>query len=625
MTDANGATEGPAITLLGNEMLTWSDAEGVVGAFGGLLAPQLLRGFRGERGRVLVAGPTTVPVILEVATHFAATEVLVRSLPDAEALRAALPEAIAVTCGPLDRKVAAGATYDAVVAVAGIDRLHSAEEQAPAAADTLAGLAALVGEGGELFVAVGNAVGVDLLLSLDQSSGHGDAHWPEGTAPDLASPALADVADLLAGHGLVQVERWHCHGPRRAPLVAAAAATFESHRADPVLIRTVAHAYDAVDPAAPAIKDPAATVRELVRAGLGASTAPLSVLHLRRGAAAEEPADELLVTDTAVTYRLVPGSGAADGWTRELLGEAAVVQVAEGLTRDTGALTGPVPGGPTLADAAEAALAGHDVSAAGELVRRYRDWLGPDADAEVPADRVAVVPSLLALTDEGLAVIDGSLLAGAPAPRDVVLARGLLVLAADVLDRGVRHPWSAGASARDLAVSLLAAAGIEAPTTEDGDAPVVAAAIALDARLRPAGTAPDFHRPGGDRVASYAELAELAASAARRAAEADDHVVWLLRRIQRTQRTVRFTRGNLARLEGSAEMRIGRKVLAARTRARAWRDRRRARNEPPVGEWVDPATLPEAPEESDVPQIEQKLLPPGYVPDERIEVVPNED
>lgn len=622
MTDANGATDGTAVTLLGNEMLTWSDADGVVGAFGGLLAPHLLRGFRGERGRVLVAGPTTVPVILEVAAQFAATEVLVRSLPDAEVLRAALPAGIAVTCGPLDRHVAAGSTYDAVVAVAGVDRLHSAEEQAPSAADTLAGLAALVGEGGELFVAIGNTVGVDRLLSLDESSGHGDAHWPEGAAPDLTSPALADAATLLAGHGLAQVERWYCHGPRRAPLVAAAEATFESHRADPVLIRTVAHAYDAVDPAAPAIKDPAATVRELVRAGLGAATAPLSVLHLRRGATAEVPADELLVTDTAVSYRLVPGEG---GWTRELLGEPAVLRVAEGLTRDTGALDGPVPGGPTLADAVEVALASHDVSAAGELVRRYRDWLGPEAGAEVPADRVAVVPSLLALAEDGLAVIDGSLVADEPGPRDVVLARGLLVLAADVLDRGVRHPWPAGASACDLAVSFLAAAGIEAPSTEDGDAPLLRAALALDARLRPADTAPDFHRPGGDRVASYAELAELAARAARRAADADEHVVWLLRRIQRTQRTIRFTRGNLARLEGSAEMRIGRKVLAARTRARAWRDQRRARNAAPVGEWVDPATVPEAPEESEVPQIEENLLPPGYVPDERIQVVPNED
>ncbi|MFL6160199.1 MAG: hypothetical protein ACJ72D_29270 [Marmoricola sp.] len=618
--------DGEGITLLGSEMLTWSDADGSTGAFGGLLAPHLLHLSAGSRGRALVAGPTTAAVIRDIAAGYAQTDVLVRSFLDARALRAALPDSIGVFCGPLDRmarRVAGGgSTYDAVVAVAGTDRLHTAEEDTPLPATTLADLATLVADGGDLLVGVGNPVGVDRLLSLGSASSHQDADWPDGLASAVALPLSVDAtASVLAGHGLDPVETWHCHGRRSDPLVAAPSSTFGARAEDSVLVREVGRAYDVLDPSAPAIKDPAATVRDLVRAGLGASTAPLTVLHLRRGGAAVDPADTVLVCEPAhdgapaLAYRLVPGGA---GWSRELLGEPTTIQVAPGLSRTTGALVGPVPSGPTLAESVEALCAVHDVTAAGALVRRYRDWLGTGT---IAPDRVPVTPGLLAVDGDALALIDPSWIAAAPAPRDVVLARGLLDVAADLLARGVRHPWSAAASARTIAASLLAAAAIE------DSAPVLAAAVELDAELRPAGTVPDYDVPGNAGRRSYAELAELAEAAAIRAADGDGHVLWLLGRLQARQRMLRATRSKVRSLETSREMWIGRRVLVLRSLRRRRQERREALLDGPTGEWRDPSTIPPDPFEDPegVVRVEEDLLPPGYEPPEQVEVLPRED
>lgn len=604
------------IHLLGAEMLTWSDLDGEVGGFGGLLAPHLLPG---SGGRALVAGPTSVPVILDIARRHDATEVLVRSFLDAQQLREALPADVVVHCGPLDRMVRTGATFDVVIAVAGTDRLHTAEEDTPAPEKILADLSALVADGGELFVGVGNPVGVDRLLSLGASSRHRDADWPDGLVTDV--PVVLDVqatAAELAGLGLSPIETWHCHGRRSDPLIAASAATLTGRASDSVLAREVGHAYDVADPSAPAIKDPAATVRDLVRAGLGASTAPLAVLHVRRGGTEVAPAAGVLVQEPVhdqappVAYRLVPGPG---GWTRELLGEPVTFTLA-GLTRDTAKLTGPVPSGPTLAEAIEACLADHDPTAAGVLVRRFRDWLGAE---EVPADRVPVTPRLLAVDGDALVPLDLSWTATAPAPRDVVLARGLLEVAADLLARGVRHPYSPAASARVVATSLIAAAGIEDPE-------VIDAGVALDAGLRPVPV--DYDVPGNAGRLSYAELAELAATSATRAAEADEHVLWLLRRLQGRQRALRATRGRMEALEKSREMWIGRRVFVIRSLIRRWRRKRDLKQNGPAGEWKDPATRKPDPEDDpNAPfTVEEQLLPPGYRPPaDKAQVIPDED
>lgn len=626
-------TEVGHVTLLGSEMLTWSDLDGDVGGFGGLLAPHLLHDFGGPRGRALVAGPTTAAVVIDVATQFEMTDVLVRSYADAQTLRDALPESVGVFCGPLDRMVREGRVYDAVVAVAGTDRLHSAEEDTPARGAVLGDLAALVGPGGELFVSVGNPVGIDRLLSLDTGSRHGNADWPDGFQPApgtvVRTPTIDETVALLEEQGLARVETWHCHGRRSDPLVAAPAVTFADRALDSVLAREVARAYDVADPSAPAIKDPAVVVREMVRAGLGAATAPLAVLHLRRGGAASDPADALLVQEPvhegspAVAYRLDPNGS---GWTRVLLGEPATYQVGSGLTRNSAALNGAVAAGPTLAEAIEACCAEHDASGAGVLVRRYRDWLGPAADSVVAVDQVPVTPAHLAVDGDRLLVIDSGWVAREPARRDVVLVRGLLDVAADLLARGVRHPWSPAASARTIAVSLAAAAGIEVLPDGTGDA-LLDEVLALDACLRPVGETPNYDAAGNADRLSYAELAELARSTAERAAQSDEHVFWLLRRLQGRQRALRATRARARAAEESREMWIGRRVMVLRSLKRRWDRRQEAKLNGPFGEWTDPATRPPNPEDDPdaLVTIERQFLPPGYRGDDRIEVIPDEE
>jgi len=611
-------TSPEGITLLGSEMLTWSDAQGEVGAFGGLVAPHLLHAFRGTRGRVLVAGPTAADVIRDVAAQFDGADVLVRSWLDAQDLRAELPQSVGVVCGPLDRLPAPGGGYDAVVAVAGLDRLHSAEEETPTWERVVAELTRVLSPTGELYLAVGNPAGIDRLLSLSSDARHHDADWPDGHLVSSTAAGIDDVADHLESeHGLSRVETWVCHGRRSDPLVAASASTFVARRHDPVLLRMVGRAYDVPDASAPALKDPGATARELVRAGLGAATAPLSVLHVRRGAGgAEAPVDVVLVQEPVieeappVAFRMVREG---DGWVRSVLGTPQSYTVAPGLTRDTALLSGPVPTGESLAAELAECCAQHDVSTAGALVRRLRDWLGDGASADVAAGKVPLTPRRLVVADGSLAAADLSFSATQASTRDVVLVRDLLDFAADLLARGGRHPWSAAASPRELATSLAAAAGVEVADSLYADA------VALDARLRP-GQAPEFEAPGGGRQPrSYAELAELAEELAQRAADGDAHVLWLLRRLQTRQRTIRKTRGMLRAVNESREYRVGRKIFWIRELRRRREQQREAAARALDGEWRDRSS--DDPE-YDPDEVESDLLPPGYTPPEEIRLVP---
>lgn len=599
------------ITLLGSEMLTWSDLDGEAGAFGGLLAARLVGT---GRGHVLVAGPTAAEVVTEIAGSFARADVLVRSWLDAHQLREALSAEIGLYCGPLDRMPRPDAGYDAVVALAGIDRLHSAEQETPSWRRTLAALAGLLAPDGELYLGIGNPVGVDRMLSLSPSTRHHDADWPEGHLAETDLPTAAAVRGLLADeHDLAAVETWFCHGSRSAPWLAANAAALEGRAGDPVLLGAVAHAYEIPDVSAPPLKDPTETVRDLVRAGLGAATAPLTVLHLRHGAPAPQSAPVALVQEQgdgrfpAVAYRLTHDG---DGWTRALLGESAA-RSGDGLVRDTALLDGPVPEGESLADLLARACREHDLAVVGALVRRYRDWLGDAADAEVPAERVPVTLRRLVLGAEGLEVLDPSFRAADGAPRDVVLLRALLDFACALQARGARHPWSVAASPRLLATSLVAAAGIEA------DEELHAAAAALDVALH--GEARDLTSPA-TVPASYAELAELVESLGRRAAESDEHVLWVLQRLQTRQRTIRKTRAKVRELSGSREYRVGRRIFWVRDLLRRRAQRREEAGKTPTGQWR--TKKDERPEDARI-EVESDLFPPGYVPDEsRIEVLP---
>ncbi len=616
-------TSSDGITLLGSEMLTWSDVHGEAGAFGGLIAPHLLRGFMGAPDRVLVAGPVTPAVISGVAAGFAHTDVLTRSWPDAQELRDQLPADVSVFCGPLDRMVRPDEGYDAVVAVAGIDRLHSAEEETPTWQDVIGHLAGLLHERGELYVAVGNPVGVDRLVALNPLNRQHDAAWPQGHAR-VEEPA--DTAEVLAHlserHALDEVETWVCHGPRSDPRAAASRAVLADRCADGVVLSAVRRAYDAPPPGGGDLHDPGRAAAELVRSGLGVSTAPLSVLHVRRSGRPDLDDAVVLLTqeggpegDVPVACRLERVDGA---WHRVALVPTASYQVAPGLTRDLSRLDGPLREGEVLADRMLDLLAQHDASQAGVHVRQLSAWLGPEPGAVVDPARVPVLLERLVASDDELHLVDAGFVATEPAGRDTVLVRALLRFAAALLSTGARHPWSPASTPRALATSLAAAADVEV------DDDLFDAAAALDRALHaPGQSEPAYEEPrGGAPIAamSYAELVELAESLAVRAAEQDEHVVWLLKTVQIRQRRVRKARGNLRELTESREYRLGRRIFWLRDVRRRRQDAREEA-EQPTGVWRDRSQ--EAEENTDpTVYVEQDLVPPGYRPHEGVQITP---
>ena len=611
----------PDITLLGSEMLTWSDLDNT-GGFDGVLVASLVSGFARRPERLLIVGPTTPTVIEALSQEADHVDVLVRSWPDAQKLREILPGDVVVHCGPLDRMSRISEGHDAVVALAGLDRLHSAEEPMPAWPRVLADLADLVGPQGELLVAVGNTVGVDALVTLHPTGFHPDESWPQGHLPPSPPPNVDELLGRLSSeHQLTEVQTWWCHGPRLRPGLVASRRVLTDLTSDPLLLRRVTGAYGAQGSSTTdALRDPGQVAADLLQAGLGAATAPLTMLHVRRG----ERGGVMSTAPSMIAQedQWVGGSPAicwyehtGATWQRRLAVPAVQEQVAPGLLRDLGRLEGEVPTGRTLADELRDLLAQHDASGAGELVRRLRAWIGGDDPAHVQPAHAAATLDRLAV-GESLQLADASYVVTAPATGDTVLARVLLRFAHHLVVTGARHPWSAAATPRIVATSLAAAADVRL----DDDA--FAQAVSLDRLLSdPAVPAPDFEAPApsGDDVMPYAELLELSRALAERAATQDAHVVWLLNTVQIRQRRLRKSRGTIAELRRSREYRLGRRVFWLRDLLRRRKEARLAR-ESPHGVWRDRSGEP--PVEDRTVYVEQDMVPPGYQPHDGVVVTP---
>jgi hypothetical protein len=161
-------------TLLGGEMLLWSDLDGTHGPApaGG---PTLSALLAFVRGRTLVAGPHD-PALLDALPPGDVT-VLLRGAADADALAARRPD-LTVWCGSLD-KVAAVPAYDTVVALDGLDRLISAEAEDRPWDETLGLLTALLRPGGRLLLGAENTFGLHRLVGLPAALSDADWVLPE--------------------------------------------------------------------------------------------------------------------------------------------------------------------------------------------------------------------------------------------------------------------------------------------------------------------------------------------------------------------------------------------------------------------------------------------------------------
>lgn len=252
------ATSGPR--LIGGEMLLWSDLDGTHGP-GPAGGPALAAIFNAARGRVLVAGPHD-PALLDGLND---ATVLVRGIPDAEAL-AARPGAAAgedrpgltVLCGG-PAKLAAEAPFDTVIALAGLERLGTAEDDELTWADTLALLRGALKPDGVLVLGVENPMGVQRLVAPPGPLT--DADWTPGA--DDTRPATADELRAAAG----AVSRIYCAYPDAVqPQVL-----LPEGAAGGVVEAAIARAYTGVGET---VVDPATLAIDSVRHGLGLGLAP---------------------------------------------------------------------------------------------------------------------------------------------------------------------------------------------------------------------------------------------------------------------------------------------------------------------------------------------------------------
>ena len=337
--------------LIGGEMPLWSDPDPAAGdAFAALLAL--------ARGRTLVAGPHA-PDLLRLVPDLT---VLVRGVADAEDTAARFPAAT-VHCGDLSKLAAE--PFDTVVALAGPDRLTSAEAPDRDLAETLERLAALVSPGGLLLLTAPNGFGLPRLTALP--TGAGPADW-------VATPAAdpAEVRAALTGAGLTVAEVWAAYPAAHAP----SALLSEALLADPDRRGWVSAALArACRTDEPVLTDPARLAADALRHGLAASLAPGWVIAARR-----DPAEPAGLAGTANADRTAEAAGTAAGSAAGSVGlPSAVVG---------GAAVAAIPAGAALGDLLDAARLRHDVPALRDLITAWQ--ASPAAD--VPADQVLLGP-----------------------------------------------------------------------------------------------------------------------------------------------------------------------------------------------------------------------------------------
>ena len=167
------------------------------------------------------------------------SSVLIRSWPDARALRERLPDEAAVYCGPLRRLPVPERGYACRAAPDGADRLESAEEASVPRGRPSAISWHCSAEHGELILRAENRVGLDRLLGPGSSVPRGDdADWPSWARlrPPGSAPSTRWL-ELLGGDDLLVA--WALHGPRSAPRLAAPwTRRSASIRRDPVVRAT---------------------------------------------------------------------------------------------------------------------------------------------------------------------------------------------------------------------------------------------------------------------------------------------------------------------------------------------------------------------------------------------------
>ena len=405
--------------LVGGEMPHWSDAAPVGGP--------LLQALAGTaHGRTLIVGPHAADLIDAVPAEH--VTVLVRGLPDAEALAARLTSrpGFEVCCGSL-AKLDTVPAYDTVLALDGLDRTASTETADLSWDAGLAVLLAALRPGGRLLLGLSNPVGLDSLLSfpaghgLPADSGAGvppadspwgspladsqwgsppaDSQWGVPPADDpTRPPGLAALRDRLRAAGLTVARDYAAYPSAQAPTALLSEATLS----DTDLHGFVSAALRRAGlPAGPMLADPRPVAVRLLTPGLATSLAPGWFVQAVRPGAAPDPLPAALIATDQGVHRLnhvadrgwhlspmppdphaTPDPAAASGPgapAPHLPGPAAA-------SRSAGPLSGapwPIPPSRSLHDLLLAAIRRHDLP---ELRTLLTTWRAGETAAVPPAE-----------------------------------------------------------------------------------------------------------------------------------------------------------------------------------------------------------------------------------------------
>lgn len=407
--------------LIGGEMLVWSDLDGKHGP-APVRAAALRPLLAAVSGRTLVAGPHDLSLIDEVPSE--QMTLLVRGLPDADLLadRYGDRPGVTVLCGSLE-KLAAAPAYDTVIALDGLGRLRSAEDDALSTswAEDMAMLVAVLRPGGRLLLGTENLFGLHRMLSLTPEPA--DTDWAGTGEFDAERPSSpSQMVTALESAGLTVAGTFAGFPSATAPSVL-----LSDHILEDLAVRGYVSAVvrSSFDGGAPALADPRRLASGALRASVAGGLAPAWFAVAQRGETGIVPVPAGLIAS-------------ADGHVDQLHRDA------RGWVRgDT-----PLPVGRGLDERLLAASLRRDLPALRELLTAWQS--GPSAG--VPADQL----------------VDGTALVPSGDPIDA-LSR----LAATMIDEGHAYLWPAPADRAELTALLAAMAGRELdPATLRESSPV---------------------------------------------------------------------------------------------------------------------------------------------------------
>ena len=416
------------VHLIGGEMLLWSDTADSSRTSGGTewrgVAHELVGRLLPAQARVLIAGPHPRGLIDEVAAAASAVTVVLRSYPDACALAERHPE-LTVHCGRLGA-LPAEAPYDLVLALDGLGRTHSAEEDAPLWRHSLAALAALVAPGGRFVLSVRNDLGIDRFVEARPADRQGgDAHWePHGFDRSYPAGRAALEAELESA-GLTAEICYAAYPGGDAPRALLSLDRLGGDLPDALTATLGARGGDRMPMA-----DPLRLSRLVFRHGVAEQLAPLWVAVAARS---QGDPDEVRLPDGLVE----------EGRAVHELTRWSTRQLPDGIER-------PIPAGRVVEEMLVEACAREDVRAVRVLLDGLADWIELGGDA--------ATDNLVWDGERFVAIHPPPVLPDPPLPR-VVLCRVLWRFAVRLLAAGHHHPWPWPRQPEQLTLTLCGMAG----------------------------------------------------------------------------------------------------------------------------------------------------------------------